>query len=478
MSNKKYYLFIILFFSINIDNILSFKYPKNKDLLSSEKDKSTSIEVSTKNDYDKYILNNKYVISIFHADWCGHCKRFLPVFNEASKYSIISKTWKLLKIPCSKYPPLCDAFSIEGYPTIKIYKDSQEMKGISPPRDIENFLEFLIKISTDPIIRMDNKPEFYNNYGTFSPVVEYNKNNEEFISCIKKLAYMNEFSSEYYFGIIPMEENKIIFDFDNESVVFNYDNNNKKNKNICDDIKIFLRNNKYPLVSEASFNLMRKINRDKKEIICILFYNSNNDIINNFIKNEYKNISKENREIIFTYFSVNQKNDLSNYFNIKFNKETEFQIFIYNFYKERFYKDQIYDTNINNIDTIKNNVINLIKRINKLNYASNNKFNDFIYNHKILLIVIFIALIIGIIYMLCFLDIDDEEDIKEKEDKDKIRKEKKKLINNDFIEKKEKNEVNKINEEKKDNENKEEKNKNEEKDKTEEKDKINKEKLD
>ena len=48
MSNKKYYLFIILFFSINIDNILSFKYPKNKDLLSSEKDKSTSIEVSTK----------------------------------------------------------------------------------------------------------------------------------------------------------------------------------------------------------------------------------------------------------------------------------------------------------------------------------------------------------------------------------------------------------------------------------------------
>ena len=352
------------------------------------------------------------------------------------------------------------------------------MKGISPPRDIENFLEFLIKISSEPIINIDNKQEFYNNYGTFSPVVEYNKKNEEFISCIKNLAYMDEFSSEYYFGIIPMEENKIIFDFDNESVVFNYDKNNKKSKNICDDIKIFLRNNKYPLVSEASFNLMRKINRDKKEIICILFYNSNNDIINNFIKNEYKNISKENREIIFTYFSVNQKNDLSNYFNIKFNKETEFQIFIYNFYKERFYKDQIYDTNINNIDTIKNNVINLIKGINKLNYASNNKFNDFIYNHKILLIVIFIALIIGIIYMLCFLDIDDEEDIKEKEDKDKMRKEKKKLINNDFIEKKEKNEVNKINEEKKDNENKEEKNKNEEKDKTEEKDKINKEKLD
>ena len=173
MANKNFFLFLTLLISININNIISFKYPINKDLLSSETGKQTSIEVSEKSDYDKYILNNNYVLAIFHADWCGHCKRFLPVINEASKYLQISKTWKLLKIPCTKYPNLCNSFSIEGYPTVKVYKNSQELKGISPPRDLENFLEFLIKISSEPIINITSQQEFYNNYGTFSPVIEY-----------------------------------------------------------------------------------------------------------------------------------------------------------------------------------------------------------------------------------------------------------------------------------------------------------------
>ena len=159
MAKKIYFIFLIL-----LNNIFSFKYPINKDLLKSEKNsEATSIEISTKSDFDKYITENKYAIAIFHADWCGHCKRFLPVFNEASKYLKISQNWKLLKIPCSKYPSLCDQFSIEGYPTIKIFKNSKEMKNITPPRDLENFLEFLIKISTDPLINIKNDINKLNN---------------------------------------------------------------------------------------------------------------------------------------------------------------------------------------------------------------------------------------------------------------------------------------------------------------------------
>ena len=80
-----------------VDLIFKLKLT-NKDLLKSEKNsEATSIEISTKSDFDKYITENKYAIAIFHADWCGHCKRFLPVFNEASKYLKISQNWKLLK---------------------------------------------------------------------------------------------------------------------------------------------------------------------------------------------------------------------------------------------------------------------------------------------------------------------------------------------------------------------------------------------
>jgi len=458
MSNKKYFLSLILLLLINIKNIESFKYPINKDLLSSEKGEISSIEISKKSEFDKYVIDNKYVIAIFHADWCGHCKRFLPVFDEASKYKIISNTWKLLKIPCSKYNSLCEAFHIEGYPTVKVFINSKEMNKVSPPRDREHFLEYLIKVSSEPLININNKQNFFNNYGTFSPLVEYNKNKDEFITCIKTLANSYEFLSEYYFGINTItneQDEKIIFDFDNNNVIFNYKGN-------CDEVKKFLRNNKYPLISEASFNLMRKINRDRMRQILILFYNSNNDIINKFIENEYKKISRDNREIVFAYSYINKNKDLADYFKIEINKETEFEIFIYDFSKEKFYRHKILDINIINIDQTKDEIINLIKNINKIYYTSNSKIMNFISDHKFLMGGLVILLVIGITYLICCCDVEDDvefDENEEKEEKEIARKEKKKLINNDFGQEKEKtkeikneeiNKDNKDNKEKKD----------------------------
>ena len=426
MVHKKYFIFIILLLGNNINIISPFKYPINNDLFSSEKGEISSIEIISKSDLDQYILNNKYVIAIFHADWCGHCKRFLPVFNQASKYPIIANTWKLLKISCSKYEKICDSFNIEGYPTIKVFKNSQEIKGIFVPRDKENFLEFLIKMSNEPLIYINNTiQEFYDNYGTFSPLIKYNKNKTEFISCIKNLAYNKEFLSEYYFGLIPGKEDKIIFNYDNNNVIFNYKGN-------CDEIKIFLRNNKYPLISEANFNIMRKMNRDNIRYICIIFYNYNNDIINKFVENEYKNISKENREIVFTYSLFNAKNEVAKYFQVVLNKETEFQIFIYDFFKERFYKHQIYDINIISLDNVKDDIIKLIKNMDKISFTSINKINDFVSNHKFLLISIMILLIIAIFYLLCCCELVDEENVNKLEDKKQRQKEIRQLINNKF----------------------------------------------
>ena len=419
---------------MNVKNIESFKYPINKDLLSSEKGEISSIEISKKSEFDKYVLDNKYVISIFHADWCGHCKRFLPVFDETSKYKIISNTWKLLKIPCSKYNSICEAFHIEGYPTVKVFINSKEMNKVSPPRDKELFFEFLIKVSSEPLINITNKQDFSNNYGTFSPLIEYNKKNDEFITCIKTLANSYEFLSEYYFGINPVsneESEKIIFDFDDNSVIFNYKGN-------CDEVKKFLKNNKYPLISEASFNLMRKMNRDRIRQILIIFYNSNNDMINKFIENEYKKISKDNREIVFAYSYINQKKDLANYFKIELNKETEFEIFIYDFSKEKFYKHKILDTNIINIEQTKEEIINIIKNINKIYFTTNSKIMNFISDHKFLMAGFVILLVVGITYLICCCDVDEYEEIDENEDKEIARKEKKKLVTNDFGQDKEK----------------------------------------
>ena len=107
MSNNNNYLKILIFV-LFLQNIYSFKYPINQELENAQLEEVASIEVSTKDEFDKIIMNNDFVISVFHADWCGHCKRFLPVFDKASRYKVINNKWVLAKIPCSKYGSLCD----------------------------------------------------------------------------------------------------------------------------------------------------------------------------------------------------------------------------------------------------------------------------------------------------------------------------------------------------------------------------------
>ena len=72
-----------------------------------------------------------------------------------------------------------------------------------PPRELGPFLEYLLKISSNPIIEVDNNSieQFYKDYGTFSPIIKYNSKNMDFISCIKDLA-KKDFLTEYYFSFL------------------------------------------------------------------------------------------------------------------------------------------------------------------------------------------------------------------------------------------------------------------------------------
>ena len=367
---------------------------------------------------------NDYVISIFHADWCGHCKRFLPVFDEASRYKIINNKWKFLKIPCSKYELLCNSFSINGYPTIKTFKESKEILK-RPPRELDTFLEYLIKISNSPFVGVENNniSQFYKDYGTFSPIIEYNSKKKNFMACLNDLA-AKEFLTEYYFGLIKKDEGKdekIIFDFDKNPLIYFWNEN-------CEDVKLFLNNNLFPLVSNIDISFMRKMNRYGKTIFMI-FYNSNNNKMNNFLKIQYKNISKDNRNLVFGYVKNNQDKDISNYFKITLSKETEIQILIYNFDKEISYKHPInYDLNIINEEEIEINIRELLKNINNLPFTSGSKFKDFFRKIGltdmsptttiILFVVVFGILILILCYLIFFCDSEDNyEDLNAEEEK-------------------------------------------------------------
>ncbi len=85
------------------------------------------------------------------------------------------------------------------------------------------------------------------------------------------------------------------------------------------------------------------------------------------------------------------------------------------------YRHKKSDTNID-FESLEKEIRNLVKNVNNISFSSQDKIKDFIYNHKILLISIFVIFVIGIIYMACICDVDSDEDINETALKEKIEK--------------------------------------------------------
>ena len=402
MSDIIKYINIILFISILVA-VASFKYPINQNLKITEKGEDTSIIISSKEDIDKFILNSSYVIAIFHADWCHHCKKFLPVFKEVSSIKVINKNWKFLNVPCSKYSQICDSFGVEGYPTVKTFKFSKEIKG-RVPREFDSLVEYLQKLSSEPLIYIkDNNGinEFYQNYGTFSPLIEYNPKNEKFYSCIKDAAE-NEYIMEYYFGMLKVDgkNEKIIFDFDGDRVEYIWNR-------YCNDVKKFLKDNLYPLISNIDIGFMRKIIKAKK-IIFMLFCDPTDQKVDNFIKKSFKNLSKDNRDMIFGYIDYKKNSDLTNYFKVNITQNSELKIVLYDFNTDMKYNHpNTYDINNQKDEDIEKDLRKILQNKRKIPFTSGNKFKD-IMNYLGLFtistsnqIIIFVGIIVAIITCAC-----------------------------------------------------------------------------
>jgi thiol-disulfide isomerase/thioredoxin len=102
--------------------------------------------------------NNKYKVILSKVEWCGHCKDFLPVFNESKNLIKNNKILKNVSVDFevydmeqdkgifeTKYGELVD--KVEGYPTvflaeIKNDKLSKTVE-IGHAKESEDFIKLL-----------------------------------------------------------------------------------------------------------------------------------------------------------------------------------------------------------------------------------------------------------------------------------------------------------------------------------------------
>lgn len=75
----------------------------------------------TPSNFDELVINSAETWLVkFYAPWCGHCQSSAPAFSKAAKklYGVA----RLGVVNCDDHKELAQRFSIQGFPTIKVFK--------------------------------------------------------------------------------------------------------------------------------------------------------------------------------------------------------------------------------------------------------------------------------------------------------------------------------------------------------------------
>jgi thioredoxin 1 len=92
--------------------------------------------------FDKAIRDHSYIMVDFWAPWCGPCRFVSPVLEELAKDYAGKIT--LGKVNVDENPTISNRFMISSIPTIKFFKDGEEvdsMIGAAPRPYIEQRLK-------------------------------------------------------------------------------------------------------------------------------------------------------------------------------------------------------------------------------------------------------------------------------------------------------------------------------------------------
>ena len=147
---------------INEKNILKFieDWENNKlkpHLKSAEepKENKDDVFVVVGKTYEKEVINNdKDVMLLFYAPWCGHCKALHPKYEEVAK-KLKEKNPKLLMAKIDATENEVENINISGFPTVKFYPGNKKNKApidYNGDRSVNDMIKFIKTNAATPII--------------------------------------------------------------------------------------------------------------------------------------------------------------------------------------------------------------------------------------------------------------------------------------------------------------------------------------
>lgn len=99
--------------------------------------------LSDKN-FDTTVKKAKSALVVFYTNWCGHCKALKPIFSSAADLAHQQGISSVLAaVDCGAYYDICKQHNIEGYPTIKYFKNGKFFRDYTNERKTDAIIQFL-----------------------------------------------------------------------------------------------------------------------------------------------------------------------------------------------------------------------------------------------------------------------------------------------------------------------------------------------
>jgi len=112
--------------------------------------KEKGVLVLTDKNFEQAIAENELLLVEFYAPWCGHCQALEPEYaNAAKELEGKNSNIKLAKMDVTAEKETGDKFNIEGFPTLKFFKNGKPTE-YNGPREAKGIVSWLEKKTGPP----------------------------------------------------------------------------------------------------------------------------------------------------------------------------------------------------------------------------------------------------------------------------------------------------------------------------------------
>ena len=96
--------------------------------------------------FNKDLGSGKKLV-LFYADWCGHCKKIHPAWDEAAS-QVNTDGVKMAKVNCgdsdnSSHAAIAKKYKVDGYPTIHLLNNGKIESEYEGGRDSSDFVSYI-----------------------------------------------------------------------------------------------------------------------------------------------------------------------------------------------------------------------------------------------------------------------------------------------------------------------------------------------